>query len=796
MIEVYEMIAMLIFVLGLLWLPMHLQAAQTAAPNVVVDHGQPTLQAPQPQPIASPMQGTPVTQGNQIPEAAAAKDATIYLNFEGAALSSVLNYLGEQKKINIVPNKDLEGVKVSLNTRTPMTLAQAFDVLLTLMDINGFSLINVNGVYRVVPVAASGQEVLPVYSSYTGTEPEDLPEKDLMIRYVYFLKNMRPDSAKGILGKMMDERNILVNQDLSAVIIKDTSLNIKSALKVIKELDLGGLRESMEIIQLQYTSADNVQKIFSDILNLSSDQQQDRVIRFSGLNQKDSAYFSNQTKIVPEPTRNMVILLGTQKHLTRIKDFIRKYIDVPIENAESRLHIKELRYIKAQDLKPILDEIVKPPRTATDKSLIVEGGFKVFEDVLISAEVDQDQGSAGRGGGNRLVVAANRDDWQRLEDFIDKLDKPQPQVAIEAMVVDVNLNQIKELGTQLFNLKGKPFAKNLNLEFLNISDGASNLQAVNPATPPYLSIAGGDKSQSSFITLGQPGSLESGEHPSNIWALIRATFGITNQQVITQPYQVVNNNQKCSLSIKETRHILGGIDSSKLQTVQKYDDVDAAISVDLTPYINLNGNVDLNIEVSVNEFLEGTTDATSGNRTTRHIVTKSSMATGEVLVIGGLIKSTLRETVQKTPILSDIPVVGTFFKNKRKEKAESNLYIFIRPSIIKPRFDGSPDEYTQLKLDYAKLQIMKNDTYVTDKDPIQRFYFKPSNQTIQAKINDANRGILRPIDNFTYGRTRPKTVDISDDPYFKVAESIEKAKAKRKLARAQLMQAKQEVMRA
>ncbi|NDD55012.1 hypothetical protein EBZ39_14315, partial [bacterium] len=304
-----------------------------------------------------------------------------------------------------------------------------------------------------------------------------------------------------------------------------------------------------------------------------------------------------------------------------------------------------------------------------------------------------------------------------------------------------------------------------------------------------------DKSQSSFITLGQPGSLESGEHPSNIWALIRATFGITNQQVITQPYQVVNNNQKCSLSIKETRHILGGIDSSKLQTVQKYDDVDAAISVDLTPYINLNGNVDLNIEVSVNEFLEGTTDATSGNRTTRHIVTKSSMATGEVLVIGGLIKSTLRETVQKTPILSDIPVVGTFFKNKRKEKAESNLYIFIRPSIIKPRFDGSPDEYTQLKLDYAKLQIMKNDTYVTDKDPIQRFYFKPSNQTIQAKINDANRGILRPIDNFTYGRTRPKTVDISDDPYFKVAESIEKAKAKRKLARAQLMQARQEVMR-
>ncbi len=761
-------------------------ALYTAAPNVVIDASSSTTS-----PIAESndrnaaaslltAEDTVVTQASQmldVKDPAAKSEASIYLNFEGAALSSVLNYLGEQKKINILPHKDLEGVKVSLSTRNAMTIEQAWDVLLTLMEANGFSLVKGPNMYRVIPSANNGQEVLPVYSSYNGTEPENLPDNDTVIRYVYFLKNMKTDTARGILEKMVDSKNLIDNKDLNSLVIKDTSLNIKAAFKIIKELDLGGLREAIEIIPLTYTSADYVKKVFSDISGNAGETQQDRIIRFSGIaSQREATYFSNQTKIIAEPIRNKIILLGTQKNINRIKKFIAEHIDTPIQNASSRLHIKELLYVKAQDIKPILEDIVHPPKNATDKSLVAEDGLKVFEDVIISAEQDDDGSAGSRGSGNRLIVAANNDDWQRLESFIDKLDKPQPQVAIEAMIVDVTINQIRNLGTQIFNLKGKPLRSGINAEFLNLDSATSRLTNPDAPATSYLASAkdSAEKSSSTFVSLGSP---------NNIWGLIRATFNIDNSQVISQPFQIVNNNQECVVSIDESRLVRGGIDKGNLTAlVQKFEPVVAKIEAKITPCINLSGNIDLTIEVTANDFQDS---AENGADTTqRYIKTKTSMATGEVLVLGGLKKSALKEDAYKTPLLSDIPILGSLFKSKSKTKVETNLYVFIRPSVMKPQFDSNIDEYTQLKLDYAKYQIMKTDSYAKDKDPIQRFYFKPTHQTIRGKLADAAQGVLRPIDDFTYGRSRPKTVNLNLDPYYKVHESLEKAKKNRKLTQA------------
>ena len=75
--------------------------------------------------------------------------------------------------------------------------------------------------------------------------------------------------------------------------------------------------------------------------------------------------------------------------------------------------------------------------------------------------------------------------------------------------------------------------------------------------------------------------------------------------------------------------------------------------------------------------------------------------------------------------------------------------------------------------------MMKNDTYATDADPIQRWFFKPTHLSIKEKLNDFSHGALRPIDDYTYGKDRPKTVNITEDPYFSATETREKAQAKR-----------------
>lgn len=728
---------------------------------------------------ADSVQKPPLPNPGPSTESGASKtdEANIFLNFDGVSLASVVNYLSEQRKINLIPHKDLENSKVSISTRNPLTFDRAWDVLLTLLEMNGFSMVKVGPTYRIVSNQNNGQEPLPMYSSSTGTEPEDLPDNDGVIRYSYFLKNITTDTAHAILAKMIDEKSLLENKDLKVCVVKDLAANIKSAFKVVKALDLGGLSENIQIIPLTYANADTVQKLFGDILGSKDDSSS--IIRFTPTTKEGMQYFSSTTRILSEPIKNALILLGTQKNIEKIKEFVAKYIDVPIDNAESRLHIKDIRYIKASTLKTILDSILKTPKGASsDKSLIIEGGYKAFEDVIIQAESDEGSDATvnKRGGGNRLIVACNREDWKRVEDFIEKIDKPQPQVAIEVMVVDVGKQQNKALGSQVFNFKGKPFAHNVNGEFNNLTRGFTKLLPAGATPSPaisYVPAAADFGSQASTLTLGSE---------SNMWALIQAQFNITNSQVVLQPYVIANNHQKCEVTIDNSMRVSGGLDTKTQNAVSQKIDVKATTSIKLTPHINLVGLVDLDIDVTVNEFVENTsTDQPA--KTTRTFTTKSSMATGEVLVLGGLTKSKLTEDFYSTPILGSIPIIGNLFKYKNKSKTESNLYVFMRPSIIKPRFQGAPDEYTQLKLDYAKYQLIKNDLYVHDPDPIQRWFFKPSNHSIKEKLDDASHGVMRPVDNFTYGKNRPRAVTLNEDPFYTGSEARQKNESRHALAK-------------
>jgi general secretion pathway protein D len=717
--------------------------------------------------------------------------ADIFLNFESASLASVVNYLAEQKKANIIPDKDLEAAKVSLSTREPLTLERAWNIMLTLLELNGFSMIKVGNIYRIVKSAGNGFEPLPTYSSETGTSPEKLPDNDMIVRYIYFFKNIKPEMAQNILKGMLDDKGVMINTDLNACIIKEQSINIKTAMKILQELDSGGLRQQIKIIPLRYTNAAEVKKTFDEILEKSGES--DKVIRFSPTTQKESTYFSSSTKIIPDPIKNTLILLGTEKDLDKITDFIYKFIDVPFGSTASRIHIKEIHYAKAENLKGLLENIIAPPKGASEKSTVM-GEYKLFDDVIISAEKG---GEDSQGAGNRLIIACNRDDWKRLENLIDQLDNPQPQIAIEVMIINVGINQDKYLGAQTYGLFRGKKDKKLGLGIHEIeswnlstasketakkaldSDSDKSKSNVDAFAQQYINMAEGSNGNPTFLTIGKAGSVIE----ENIWSIIKCYFNLDNSNIVAQPFLIANNNtpkDKCFIDMTYSKRLPGEAVANTVGISRtKVEQKDATISVKLGPRINKAGCVDMDLEVNVTEFDE---NAQGGAATVkREFKTTCKMLAGEVLVLGGLTKSSLNEGIYKTPILGDIPILGNLFKTKSRKREETNLYVFLRPSIIKPRFEGGADEYSQLKLDYAKYQFMKNDTYSKDRDPIQHWFFKPSKQSVKEKLSDWKHGVFRPIDKYAYGQGIPIEVNIREDPYYRVSEML----AKKKLARAE-----------
>ncbi|MFH1644339.1 MAG: hypothetical protein ABIA74_04155 [bacterium] len=708
------------------------------------------------------------------------KENLISLNFENATLSSVVTYVTDQLNKNYVPNKSLDGIPVTLITHEPMPPEKIWNILLMLLEANGFTINDVEGLHRISPLQTVQTEPLPFYSSGKGMEPENLSDDDTIIRYVYFLKNLNSETAASILDSMLTPNSIKINKSLEACIITERSYYIKEAMKIVKMLDEGGSRQTLKLITLKNVDPDTIQKIFNEIIG--QQEQQKGTIKFIGDENKQSAYFSSSAKMFSLPRKNALILMGREENLDKIIEFIYKYLDIPLEDARSRIHIKEIQYANAEKLKIILTNIIQPPRgQAAGKGLV--GEYQFFEDVIIALESSQGAGEEIRGKGNRLIIACNEDDWIRLDKFIDKLDKPQPQIALEIMIVDVSINKDRQLSAELRTKiqenrdVGFKLGQGIWGQTFNLTDekNLNSYLAEKDSTGAYKNQAGFP----SFLTVKNGPD----NQKNNIWALIKAKFNIDNSNIIAQPFLTVNNYQECILNDIINRRVKGRILQTPTysgNTTESYEYLSATTKITITPYTNLNGIIDLKIDLSVEDF---TTEAgiPEQKKSTRTLKTKTTMAMGEVLVLGGLTKNGMSEKEYKTPILGDIPILGNLFKSKEKSREERNLYIFIRPSIIKPQPDGGPDEYTQLKLDYAKYQILSVDSYYKEKDPIQRWFFKPENQKIKGKLEDAAKGIFRPIDDFTYGKEQPKLVDIKNDIYYRSSEEIEKLKKQENL---------------
>ncbi|MGD1997854.1 MAG: hypothetical protein PVJ92_02980, partial [Candidatus Dependentiae bacterium] len=156
------------------------------------------------------------------------EEPTIYLNFESASLASVVTYLSERKNFDLIPHKDLQNIKVSLTSRKPMTLTEAWNTLYTLLEANGFTAVEVDGVHRIVSMQEHQKTPLPSYSSAQGITPDKLPDTDKIVRYIYFCRNIKSAAAKTILDSILAPNAVQVNANLEACIITEKSLSIKS----------------------------------------------------------------------------------------------------------------------------------------------------------------------------------------------------------------------------------------------------------------------------------------------------------------------------------------------------------------------------------------------------------------------------------------------------------------------------------------------------------------------------------------------------------------------------------------
>jgi general secretion pathway protein D len=662
------------------------------------------------------------------------QDEELVFNFENADLSNLVSYIENFFSVKFITDeivkpmlntgKAVKGNKISFKTTKPLSRHQAWSLFLTFMDLAGLSIIPEAqpGLYRIMATPAAKKAALP---SYIGIDAQLLPDNDSKIRYVYFVKDVPVDTLRNVVGAIKSPAaEILILQELKALIITDSSYNIKSLMEIVHELDKVSMPQAMSVLKLKRVDASHVKKLY-DSLTRQDQNAQTGARLFAPRNSATTLYFPENMNMIVETRTNSLILLGTREAIQKMEEFIIKHIDVDPEMPYSPLHVIELKFADAAMVAEIMTNVSSFGQNVAAAGV---GGVRGEDKYLKQMTFTPEQ------TGNRLIIRGDYDDFLKAKEIIDQIDAPQPQVAIEVLILSVDISDIKQLGTQLRNspklnadgtiknegLFGNKISMQTSGSYLGTNPPSSVVQNTNQSGVKRLlgdlvSLVTGSAAGNTILTLGSDAF--------GVWGIFNALKTISNVQVVSNPFLIATNKTEAVVSLGEIKNIVTATIETQ-NPVPTYSDKKADLTVKITPQINSDGMIVLKLNISIVAFETGTYATSVAARTTKVIETSTIMADKEVLALGGLIQNTIKNTASKVPVLGNLPVIGWLFKNKQKQASKSDLLVLISARILDPFSQKEADTFTQNHIGDYKSTIKQFDDEGLRRDPIDRAFFQ------------------------------------------------------------------------
>ena len=682
-------------------------------------------------------------------------DERIEFQFENTDLKNVIQQVGDLFNVIFITDDIITplpagatatvGNKVSFRTQKPMTKKQAWNLFLDFLDVAGFNVAPEKSPrrYRVFSVTKSPLQLKVAVPSYIGVDPKTLPDNDQIIRFVYFVENGNIAVIQSVVDKLRSSASDLVSlNDAKAFILTDKSYNIKTLMVIVKELDRVSMPQSMSVMKLYRADAKDVKDLFDKLMGTDDKQQQPM---FMPPRQQPTAfYFPSNTRLIAETRTNSLVILGTPDAIEKIESFIRQHVDKDPETPRSPLFYYDLKFADATTVQKILVDTVGKFGADTDAGKF--GGIRGLDKYVRPMAFIADPAT------NRIIMKGDYQDYVMVKDLIAQIDQPQPQVAIEVLVLLVSWSKIKQLGSQIRNFMkacGGFGSEQVQFQTSGLNGNSSIEERQQPANTNSLSLpnrlmgnlldlVNGLGSGNTIITLGRD--------MYGVWGVIQMLETFVAAETVANPFLLASNKQKAVVEVGEVRRVITSeIVQNANQTTPTFDNMKATLRVEVTPQINSDGMITLDIDVSLVNFLAGST-AQNVAQQTREIVTKAIVSDREVLALGGLIRNTSTENLAKVPLLGDVPILGWLFKNESKNDQRDCLLILFSTQIIDPLNPVAAARFTQHHIDdyYGTLDIMK---YPCERhDPIYRMFFEEDKKSI------GNR-----VENFIFEKPKKRT---------------------------------------
>ena len=297
------------------------------------------------------------------------------------------------------------------------------------------------------------------------------------------------------------------------------------------------------------------------------------------------------------------------------------------------------------------------------------GGKPMLQGVRITADTVN----------NTLLIYADQESYRIIESTLQQVDQPQLQVAIDATIAEVTLTNELAYGVQSYLT-----SRNLGLR----PDQGSALNTQSTAAP---AAAAAGAVANAFINRAFPGFnflVGSEAQPS---AILDALHTVTSVKVLSNPSLVVINNQVATLQVGDVVPISTGsatVLTTNNTVVNTIDYRNTGIILRVSPRINVNGNVRLDVEQEISNVSPQTAASLTPTVSERKVRSSISVATGQTVLLAGLISEQQNKTRNGIPLLDQIPGLGDGFSAQDNKTTRTELIIFIRPQIIRDGTDA------------------------------------------------------------------------------------------------------------
>jgi general secretion pathway protein D len=632
-------------------------------------------------------------------------------DFPNVEITDIIKAISELTGKNFIIDSTVRG-KITIIAPSKITVAEAYKAFLSSLAINGFTVVPSGGFLKIRNARSAQRDGIDIYSG------NYYPNSDQMITKVVHLKHITADTVKTQLGRLLNSSygEIEAYPQTNSIIISDFGSSIDRIMKIINQLDVPGFEEQLEVVGIKYARAKDIADLIDKVVNKGQRTTGSNtgggfnagVPRFSsGGNSANRGGSSgggiSSFMVFPEDRTNSLIIVGNRAGIARVKRLILQLdFKVSAENSGG-VYVYYVKHGDAEKIAATLSEVAKDA-TPKPAASTPTGGFgfapqgqaavreAIFGgDVTIKADKNT----------NAIVISASKQDYEKVLSILGKLDIPRDQVFVEAIIMEMTVNDGNDSGGGLVQ-----FSKD---------GGKAGFASSQTDVQDFLSpLAGGGKAILGFgsgpITVKDPITDKSFTVPSLIGYLnFIKTFGKTN--ILSRPTITAMDAQTATIEVGNkvvTRSIVTpGANGTQAQVQPEFDD--ATIKLEIKPFISpasetIRMEFTQNIKQISNVTVPKGFDGLVQPLATRQIKTNVVLNSGDTAVIGGLMKDEEIEVVRKVPLLGDLPILGWFFKKREVKKEKVNMVVFLSPKILRNNFDRKEllDDRVAERLNFIK----------------------------------------------------------------------------------------------